>query len=57
MRIPRRSPTLNRWETVKEWALLNHDLSVDRGEPIPSLKVKRAVVAGQNKHLLDSLYT
>ncbi|BBX82693.1 AMP-dependent synthetase/ligase [Mycolicibacterium aubagnense] len=48
---------LNRWETVKKWALLNHDLSVDRGELTPSLKVKRAVVAEQNKHLLDSLYT
>lgn len=48
---------LNRWETVKKWALLNHDLSVDRGELTPSLKVKRAVVAEQNKGLLDSLYS
>ena len=48
---------LNRWETVKKWALLDHDLSIDRGELTPSLKVKRSVVAEQNKHILDALYT
>ena len=32
---------LNRWETIKKWALLDHDLSVERGELTPSLKVKR----------------
>ncbi len=47
---------LNRWETVKKWALLEHDLSVEGGELTPSLKVKRSVVAEQNKHILDSLY-
>jgi long-chain acyl-CoA synthetase len=48
---------LNRWETVKKWALLDHDLSVERGELTPSLKVKRAVVADQNKEVLDAFYT
>ncbi len=48
---------LNRWETIKKWALLDHDLSVERGELTPSLKVKRAVVAERNKELLDSFYT
>ena len=48
---------LNRWETVKKWALLDHDLSVEGGELTPSLKVKRSVVAEQNKHILDALYT
>ena len=47
---------LNRWETVKKWALLDHDLSIERGELTPSLKVKRGVVAEQNKQLLDALY-
>ena len=47
---------LNRWETIKKWALLDHDLSVERGELTPSLKVKRAVVADQNKRLLDGFY-
>ena len=48
---------LNRWETVKKWELLDHDLSVERGELTPSLKVKRAVVAEQNADILDSLYS
>lgn len=48
---------LNRWETVKKWALLDHDLSVEGGELTPSLKVKRSVVAEQNKHVIDAPYT
>jgi long-chain acyl-CoA synthetase len=48
---------LNRWETIKKWVLLDHDLSIERGELTPSLKVKRSVVAEQNKHILDAFYT
>ncbi|MBJ7336112.1 AMP-dependent synthetase/ligase [Mycolicibacterium sp.] len=48
---------LNRWETVKKWAILDHDLSIERGELTPSLKIKRAAVAEQNKHVLDGLYS
>ncbi len=48
---------LNRWETIKKWALLDHDLSIERGELTPSLKVKRSVVADENKGLLDSFYS
>ena len=47
---------LNRWETIKRWALLDHDLSIDRGELTPSLKVKRSVVAEQNKRIIDGFY-
>jgi long-chain acyl-CoA synthetase len=47
---------LNRWETIKKWTLLDHDLSVELGELTPSLKVKRAVVAERNKELLDAFY-
>ncbi|MGO9731325.1 AMP-dependent synthetase/ligase [Mycobacterium sp.] len=48
---------LDRWETIKKWVLLDHDLSIERGELTPSLKVKRSVVAEQNKQVLDALYT
>jgi long-chain acyl-CoA synthetase len=48
---------LNRWETIKKWVLLDHDLSIERGELTPSLKVKRSVVGEQNKQVLDALYT
>jgi long-chain acyl-CoA synthetase len=48
---------LNRWETIKKWALLDHELSVERGELTPSLKVKRGVVAEQNKETLNAFYS
>ncbi len=48
---------LNRWETIKKHVVLDHDLTVESGELTPSLKVKRKVVEGNNKELLDSLYS
>ena len=47
---------LNRWETIKKWEILDHDLSIESGELTPSMKVKRAVVEANNKELLDSFY-
>jgi long-chain acyl-CoA synthetase len=47
---------LNRWETIKKWELLDHDLTVESGELTPSMKVKRAVVQGNNKDKIEALY-
>ena len=47
----------NRWETIKKWELLDHDLTIESGELTPSLKVKRAVVEANNKDLIDSFYS
>ena len=47
---------LNRWETIKKWGLLDHDLTVESGELTPSMKVKRNVVEGNYKELIDALY-
>jgi long-chain acyl-CoA synthetase len=55
--VERLNAELNRWETIKKWALLERDLTVEGGELTPSLKVKRAVVAERYKELLDSFYT
>jgi long-chain acyl-CoA synthetase len=55
--IKKLNASLNRWETIKKWALLDHDLSVDGGQLTPSLKVKRGVVAEQNKETLDGFYS
>jgi long-chain acyl-CoA synthetase len=48
---------LNRWETIKRWKLLDHDLTVESGELTPSLKVKRNIVETNYADLIDSLYT
>ena len=47
---------LNRWETIKKHAILDHDLTVESGELTPSMKVKRKVVEDKNAGLIDSLY-
>ena len=47
---------LNRWETVKKFVILDHDLSVESGEMTPSLKVKRKVVEDNHRTQLDELY-
>jgi long-chain acyl-CoA synthetase len=47
---------LNRWETIKKWELLDHDLTVESGELTPSMKVKRNVVEGNYKDKIEAFY-
>ncbi len=48
---------LNRWETIKKWILLDHDLTVESGELTPSLKVKRKIVEGNYRDQIEALYS
>ena len=48
---------LNRWETIKKWILLDHDLTVESGELTPSMKVKRKVVESNYRDRIADLYT
>ncbi len=48
---------LNRWEQVKKFTILDHDLSVEGGELTPSLKLRRKVVSERYKDLLDAHYS
>jgi long-chain acyl-CoA synthetase len=48
---------LNRWETIKKFELLDHDLSIETGELTPSLKVKRNVIESNYADVLDAFYT
>ncbi len=48
---------LNRWETIKKWQLLDHDLTIESGELTPSMKVKRNVVESNNSDLIASFYS
>jgi len=47
---------LNRWETIKHFRILDHDLSVESDELTPSLKVKRKTMEATYGSLLDSMY-
>ncbi len=47
---------LNRWETIKKWELLDHDLTIESGELTPSMKVKRNVVEDNHKALIAAFY-
>ena len=47
---------LNRWETIKKFIVLDHDLSIERDELTPSLKLKRRVVEDKHRDKLDALY-
>ena len=47
---------LNRWETIKDFRILDHDLSVEADELTPSMKVKRKVAESKHRELIDSMY-
>jgi len=47
---------LNRWETIKDFRILERDLTVEDGEVTPSMKVRRKVVEAKYGSLLDSMY-
>ena len=48
---------LNRWETIKKWQLLDHDLTVESGELTPSMKVKRNVVEDNYSAVIGGFYS
>jgi len=47
---------LARYETIKDFAVLPSDLSIEDGELTPSLKVKRKVVEAKYKDVLEAFY-
>ena len=48
---------LERWETVKRFAILDHELTVESGTVTESLKIKRARVISSHREIVDSLFT
>jgi long-chain acyl-CoA synthetase len=47
---------LARWETIKRFAILPRELTVEEGDVTPSLKLRRRVVTAKHRDLLESLY-
>lgn len=44
-------------EKIKRWAVLVNDLSIERGELTPNLKLKKAAITQRYSKIIDSLYT
>ncbi|CAM3986939.1 AMP-dependent synthetase/ligase [Smaragdicoccus niigatensis] len=47
---------LNKWETLKQFRILPHELTVESGELTPSLKVKRPAVMKNYADVIDDIY-
>ncbi|MDR0960220.1 MAG: long-chain fatty acid--CoA ligase [Propionibacteriaceae bacterium] len=47
---------LERWETVKKYAILDHELTVEGGGVTPNMKIRRAHVIKQHQEIVDSLF-
>ena len=45
------------YETIKKYAVLDHDFTQESGELTPTLKVKRKVVTEKYRAILDAFYT
>ena len=55
--IAEKNRTLASYETIKKFAILERDLTVEDGELTPSLKLRRKEVTRKYQDLLDSFYS
>jgi long-chain acyl-CoA synthetase len=55
-RIDKLNQTLGNWETIKRFALLPEDLTEERGELTPTLKVRRKNTEARYADLIATLY-
>ena len=54
--IQTRNEQLASFESVKKFRILPHDLTIERGELTPSLKVKRKAVLEKYSQIVDEMY-
>jgi long-chain acyl-CoA synthetase len=48
---------LNRWEQIKKFTILDHDLTIEDGDLTPSLKLRRKAVSQKYQQTLDAAYS
>lgn len=56
-RIESKNKALAKYETIKKFAILDQDFSIETGELTPTLKIKRKFTSEKYKDILDSFYT
>ena len=54
--LARANGKLEPWETIKRYAILDHEFSVDEGTTTPSMKVRRAIITERYGDIVASLY-
>lgn len=55
-RIDEKNSQLAKYETIKKFAILKDDFSIESGELTPTLKVKRKFTSEKYKHIIDGFY-
>ncbi len=54
--MQRANRRLERWETIKRFAILDHELSVEDGGTTPNMKIRRSHVSQKYSDVIDELY-
>ena len=54
--LKRANSKLERWETVKTFAILDHELTVADGAVTPNMKMRRRQVVEAHREIVDSLF-
>jgi len=54
--MSRANGRLERWETVKRYAILDHEFTVEEGGVTASMKIRRSSIVSKYADLVDSLY-
>jgi long-chain acyl-CoA synthetase len=57
MAIEEKNQELAKYETIKRFAIIETEFSIDSGELTPTLKVKRKLINERYKDIFDSLYS
>ncbi|MFV0407280.1 MAG: AMP-dependent synthetase/ligase [Propioniciclava sp.] len=47
---------LERWETVKKFTILDHELSVESGDVTANMKLRRSAIAARYADIVDTMY-
>jgi len=55
--IDEKNQELPKYESIKRFAILDNDFSIENGELTPTLKVKRKIINERYKDVLDKLYS